>query len=1412
MSVIIRLQNLPWSANAGDIRRFFEGLSIPDGGVHIVGGEDGDAFIAFSTDEDARRAMQKNPGILNNVQVKLFLSSKSEMQSVIAAARAVSNAIKVAPASSAPDVVQQKPSAPQRDQSSEWANQRDQSMNWGGDNNTPYESKTRTENWDVSGLESITSQSPDLFTKVAAGLRSLNRLPPSHMTPDQHDPSIVKPKETGVQDFFSAHGKQELLETYSAPPSRTESKGFESYSDSGYQENKGFLDQYQESPLYEHQQLGGNMFSNKPDESFQKTPFKPETLVDETYQKTPHFRSGTRALGMNMVTRGRGLPRMAQISIKEGPPQWQGEDANDEYFGGQFDENVNPGRADVPYHQERGTSGNMPVSGLFDSHSIEHVQDDDGFRGMDQGYDNPPSMAQSDISDRGNRSRTIRGGLLNRPPLIKHEEGSEWGDSTPVLLESPGGVDDAFPGRRQFPSIASEQDLDFSQPPPGFNIRPPRMPPPIHEPRPPRGGFRGRGRGMGGLHQDNFKNTRPFDNSSFVPSMRNTQRPTGPRSIGLLQTPVDSDSPKVSDWNNPSRSRGNDQNSRFSMNEAGPFGQTDFRNATPDVDSEIGIGDNSNFRNSNRDRSPLTQAQDRQRNRRGRQTSRFDNVDFRQERIDPVSQGRNAGQGHIERKFQDKYNERQGSEHNDQRRSSERNERGASTESAAERRSDRERASKYDRNSNNERRNRTERSDKYNDEKKGDRRERDDKRDRERDEKRDKDDKEKEKRKETSRSSNSGSRWEGSYSSKKDTGPISDRGNMKKDSNLSPARVSDSRYTDENKKSFSKEINNSEKKTATSTRKDNIEDISEKQKKDDTQQDKNSACQTEISRKRRREAETSTSVHITGLPVSVTFRDVRRFFTGCEIPWKGLKLINDKYGNRTGVAFVKFDSDSFAKQAMRRSGQIVNGSPVTVTRCSDDDFEDAVDSFIPPTQSAPDSPKRQKMEENKKEEKAKDETKTVKDTIKQQKTDPKKDQTRADVPKSKTNFCIQNLPSDAEENDLLEFFKPMKVKSVFLNYDRHGNVMSSGYVEFFPDTDTNGILKFNGRDLKGRKLTVESMQQNDMGLKESRSAKNNNSQKTDSPKTRGRESHTPHKEEHFSKSNRPNERQTESKIGDHTSHTDNQTSRAKRPNERLPEPQKDNQTSKPHGYAERPAESQKGDHSSSRADHVTGEDYRVKLHGIPFEAKIDDILNFCKGLDLVPGGTLMFFDEQGRSRDVAYIQLANEKHVDYACKRTGRRIGRRFINVSPISNIALVREVQRFEPGFNGDEILGTQNKQNIEEIKSIFEIGSRIPEPFNKPGVLPLNQAVLPPGFRNDGPGILGDPMNPSIPEVHPERGRQDFGNRRMREDPQWQGHDGPQRGPPRGPQRGDRHQRPHFHGDPIHNTDNRSVHYIYK
>ncbi len=83
MAVVIRLQGLRITAGSEDIRTFFTGLRIPDGGVHIVGGELEEAFMIFASDEDARRAMARSGGCIKGSPVNLLLSSKSEMQSVL---------------------------------------------------------------------------------------------------------------------------------------------------------------------------------------------------------------------------------------------------------------------------------------------------------------------------------------------------------------------------------------------------------------------------------------------------------------------------------------------------------------------------------------------------------------------------------------------------------------------------------------------------------------------------------------------------------------------------------------------------------------------------------------------------------------------------------------------------------------------------------------------------------------------------------------------------------------------------------------------------------------------------------------------------------------------------------------------------------------------------------------------------------------------------------------------------------------------------------------------------------------------------------------------------------------------------------------------------------------------------------
>lgn len=80
MSTILRLRGLDTKASAEDIRSFFGDFQIPDGGVFIVGGAFGEAFIAFHSDEDGSLALQLNGQFLKDSQVDLHISSMLEAE------------------------------------------------------------------------------------------------------------------------------------------------------------------------------------------------------------------------------------------------------------------------------------------------------------------------------------------------------------------------------------------------------------------------------------------------------------------------------------------------------------------------------------------------------------------------------------------------------------------------------------------------------------------------------------------------------------------------------------------------------------------------------------------------------------------------------------------------------------------------------------------------------------------------------------------------------------------------------------------------------------------------------------------------------------------------------------------------------------------------------------------------------------------------------------------------------------------------------------------------------------------------------------------------------------------------------------------------------------------------------------
>lgn len=80
MVTILRLRGLDTKASAEDVRRFFGDFAIPDGGVFIVGGAFGEAFIAFHSDEEGLLALQLHGQFLMDSQVDLHVSNMLEVE------------------------------------------------------------------------------------------------------------------------------------------------------------------------------------------------------------------------------------------------------------------------------------------------------------------------------------------------------------------------------------------------------------------------------------------------------------------------------------------------------------------------------------------------------------------------------------------------------------------------------------------------------------------------------------------------------------------------------------------------------------------------------------------------------------------------------------------------------------------------------------------------------------------------------------------------------------------------------------------------------------------------------------------------------------------------------------------------------------------------------------------------------------------------------------------------------------------------------------------------------------------------------------------------------------------------------------------------------------------------------------
>lgn len=80
MVTVRRLLGLNSTAGSEDIRAFFHGLYIPEGGVHIIGGRRGEAFIIFNSERDGQLALERSGELLRGSSITLHLSSLAELK------------------------------------------------------------------------------------------------------------------------------------------------------------------------------------------------------------------------------------------------------------------------------------------------------------------------------------------------------------------------------------------------------------------------------------------------------------------------------------------------------------------------------------------------------------------------------------------------------------------------------------------------------------------------------------------------------------------------------------------------------------------------------------------------------------------------------------------------------------------------------------------------------------------------------------------------------------------------------------------------------------------------------------------------------------------------------------------------------------------------------------------------------------------------------------------------------------------------------------------------------------------------------------------------------------------------------------------------------------------------------------
>ena len=439
-------------------------------------------------------------------------------------------------------------------------------------------------------------------------------------------------------------------------------------------------------------------------------------------------------------------------------------------------------------------------------------------------------------------------------------------------------------------------------------------------------------------------------------------------------------------------------------------------------------------------------------------------------------------------------------------------------------------------------------------------------------------------------------------------------------------------------------------------------------------------------------------IYISNMPNTVNFKEVRRFFSGCEIPRSGLKLINDRHGVRIGCAYVMFARERDAREGLKLNGQCMLDRKVRIDRCTERDFEEAIDSYIPgmedyKREESPrgrhrspverrdrfESPPPKRMRGTSPSPRGRSpgrNTKWTPDRIRDVYRDHDKDGEVEYKPTIDENcIVIKNLPVKIERKDVWRFFRPLRVskKGIYIEYDRDGRALGIGYVEFAANRDFREALKYHRRVILGHAVDIYPISQEDM---------------------RERVAHHRDSQKHMAKLKEMSD--TDSNWSDDSMEVLSIEGQEKGGEDRRVEIDRQHD---PHG-----------------GDKPSGDGHRrvkcVRINGLPFHGTFKMVQDFFRGCKIAWRGIHIIYRQDTRQASgVAFTEFVTIEDCEHACQRDMQYIGRRYISVTPISKENMMAELEKNEAIQIGTHKPGMGNPPGPAEGDESMQVPPNLPD-----------------------------------------------------------------------------------------------------